>query len=135
MSYQGYLIKVGNYTIPTDKFIRAESYKVVLNVQDLDPYRDANGVLHRGALEHKVPKVEFETPAMLTNIEIAEFLRNIRQNYTVSSERRFSGTIYVPELDNYIKQDMYMTDPEFTIYGNYGGILRYLPVRIAFIGY
>lgn len=135
MAYAGYLIKVGSYTIPADKFIRAESYKATLNVQDLDPYRDANGVLHRGALEHKVPKVEFETPAMLTNVEMAEFLGNIQKNYTIQSERKFSATVYIHELDEYITQDMYMADPEFTIYGNYGGIIKYNPVRIAFIGY
>lgn len=135
MAYAGYLIKVGDYTIPTDKFIRAESYKATLNVQDLDPYRDANGVLHRGALAHRVPKVEFETPAMLTNVEMAEFMGKIQENYTVSAERKVSATVYVPELDDYVKQDMYMTDPEFNIYGNYGGVLRYSPVRIAFIGY
>lgn len=135
MSYQGYLIKVGNYTIPTDKFIQAESYKVALNVQDLDPYRDANGVLHRGALEHRVPKVEFETPAMLTDLEMAEFMGKIRENYIISAERKVSAKVYVPELDDYVTQDMYMTDPEFPIYGNYGGVLRYSPVRIAFIGY
>lgn len=135
MAYAGYLIKVGSYTIPTDKFIRAESYKATLNVQDLDPFRDANGKLHRGALAHRVPKLEFETPAMLTNVEMSEFLGNIRKNYTVPAERKFSATVYVPELDDYITQDMYMTDPEFTIYGNYGGIIRYNPVRIAFTGY
>lgn len=35
-----------------------------MNMQDVDDYTDANGYLHRNAVELKV---EFETRAMLTN--------------------------------------------------------------------
>ena len=135
MAYAGYLIKVGNYTIPANKFIRAGSYKATLSVLDLDSYRDANGVLHRTSLEHKVNKIEFETPAMLTNTEVAELMANIRGNYTIPAERRLMGTIYVPELDEYVSQDMYMADPSFTIYGIFDGVVKYNPIRIAFIAY
>ena|GEM_PF-5051441 len=56
MAYAGYLIRVGNYTIPK-KYIRAEKYDVVLHGQDLDSYRDANGQLQRTALQHMVVDV------------------------------------------------------------------------------
>ena len=36
-------------------------------MQDVDDYTDANGYLHRNAVELKALKVEFETRAMLTN--------------------------------------------------------------------
>lgn len=134
MAYQGYFIKVGKYVIPT-KYIKVQSYKATLSVLDLDSYRDANGVLHRVALAHRVNKIEFETPAMLTNTEMAELLGNIRDNYTVSAERKFGGTFYVPELDGYVSQDMYMADPSFNVYGILNGVIRYSPVRIAFIAY
>ena len=135
MAYAGYLVKVGDYTIPAGKFIKAQSYKATLSVQDLDSYRDANGVLHRTALEHRVNKVEFETPAMLTNTQMAELFSNIANNYTVPTERKFIGTFYVPEIDAYVSQDMYMSDPSFTIYGIFDNVIKYNPVRIAFIAY
>ena len=135
MAYAGYLVKVGDYTISAGKFIKAQSYKATLSVQDLDSYRDANGVLHRTALEHRVNKVEFETPAMLTNTQMAELCSNIANNYTVPTERKFIGTFYVPEIDAYVSQDMYMSDPSFTIYGIFDNVIKYNPVRIAFIAY
>lgn len=135
MAYSGFLVKVGDYTIPANKFIKAQSYKATLSVQDSDSYRDANGVLHRDALEHRVNKIEFETPAMLTNTQMAELFGNIAKNYTVPAERKFVGTFYVPELDEYVSQDMYMADPPFAIYGIFDDVIRYNPVRIAFIAY
>lgn len=135
MAYAGYLIKVGNYEVPADKFIKTQSYKATLNVQDLDSYRDANGVLHREALEHRVNKVEFETRNMLTNTEMSELMKNIADNYTVPAERKFIGTFYVPEIDDYVSQDMYMSDVTFPIYGVFDEVIKYSPTRIAFIAY
>ena len=135
MAYAGYLIKVGDYEIPTDRLISAQSYKATLSVQDLDSYRDANGVLHRTALEHRVNKIEFETRNMLTNTEMAELFGNIANYYTVPAERKFVGTFYVPELDDYVSQNMYIADPSFNIYGIFDGVIKYKPTRIAFIAY
>lgn len=135
MAYQGYLIKVGDYTIDTKRFVKADSYSVYRNIQDLDSYRDANGYLHRTALDHVPNKVEFETPPMLTNFEFAELMLNIRRNFTVTSERKASVTLYIPELDDYVTQDMYMPDFQPSIYGNYDGMLRYDAIKLTFIGY
>lgn len=134
MAYNGYLIKVGSYTIPQDK-IRAESYSAVLHVQDLDSFRDANGLLNRTALEHTVPEVNFELKALMTNAEVSEIFSNIRNNYTVPLERRVSATVYVPELDDYVTQDMYMPDTNFPIYGTYNGVITYNAIPVSFIGY
>ena len=134
MAYNGYLIKVGSYTIPQNK-IKAESYNAVLHVQDLDSFRDANGVLNRTALEHTVAEVNFELKAMLTNSDVSEIFSNIRNNYTVSSERKVLATIYVPELDDYITQDMYMPDVSFPIYGTYNNVITYNSIPVSFIGY
>lgn len=135
MAYQGYLIKVGDYVISGKKYIRADSYSATLIVQDLDSYRDANGVLHRNALTHKVNKIEFETPAMLTDKQMEELLSNIRRNYTNASEKRASVTVYVPELNDYMTQDMYIPDLQFSMYGVFNNVIRYNPLRIAFIAY
>lgn len=136
MAYSGFLLKIGDYTVPTDKFISAESYSVTYNVMDLDSYRDANGVLHREALAHVPIKVEFETPAMLTDITFGqELMGNIRNNYTNVNERKCIATVYVPELDEYVTQDVYMVTPTPQIYGNYDGRIHYKPIRMAFVGY
>lgn len=135
MAYSGFLIKVGNYKIPANKYIAASSYTVTRNVQDLDSYRDANGELHRTALEHYVHKVEFETPALLTNTDIAELFSSIRKNYVNEAERKVLATVYVPEFDTYESQYMYMSDPSFPIYSNANGVIKYNPIRIALIGY
>ena len=135
MAYSGYLIKVGNYTIPTNKFIKADSYSALYSTTDFDSYRDANGVLHREALPHKLLKIEFETPAMLTNVEMGTLLANIRSNYTNATEKRCNVTAYVPELDDYVTADCYIPDINFSIYGNYGGVIHYNSIRFAFVQY
>ena len=134
MSYSGFLVKVGNYIIPANKFIRAESYSAYANMQDLNPYTDANGYAHREAVELKAIKVEFETPAMLTNTEFEELMSNIRANYIVPGERSFYLTAYIPEYDSYVTQRAYMADFTPQMYSTARGIIRYNPVRLAFIG-
>lgn len=134
MSYSGFLVKVGNYIIPANKFIRAESYSVYANMQDLNPYTDANGYAHREAVELKAIKVEFETPAMLTNAEFEELMSNIRANYISSRERSLYLTAYIPEYDSYVTQKAYMADFQPKIYGIFDNVIKYSPVRLAFIG-
>lgn len=134
MAYKGYLIKVGDYTIPAKKFIKADSYSPYVNMQDLDPWTDANGYLHRNAVDLKALKVEFETPAMLTNYDLEEFLSNIRRNYTNSTARECMVEAYIPEYNDYVTQKCYLADFTPQIYSSYGGVLRYNPIRFAFIG-
>ena len=76
MAYSGFLVKAGDYIIPANQYIKADSYSVYSNMQDLDPYTDANGYLHREALDLKAVKVEFETPAMLTNAQFANLMKS-----------------------------------------------------------
>lgn len=135
MAYQGYLLKVGNYIIPTNRYIRADSYKIASKIQDLDSYRDENGTLHRFALEKISEVIEFETPAMLTNITMTTLWNNIRKNYIVAKERKVRATYYVPETDSYATKTMYFADPEYSIYSNSEGIIRYNPLTIQLIGY
>lgn len=135
MAYNGWLIKVGNYTIDTKKYVRAETYNVTRQVLDLDSYRDANGLLHRNALDHITYKVEFNTPPMLDNTQVAELMSNIRANFINQLERKANVTIYVPETDSYVTQEMYMPDIQFPMYGNYHDKIEYNEIRLAFIGY
>lgn len=136
MGFSGYLFKVGNYEVDGYVYINYSSYNVTWNSQDLDSYRDALGVLHRNALEHKVAKIEFETRENLTNDEVATFMGNIRANYTNAVERKATVTVFVPELNDYVTQEMYMSDPQFKIKRiDSNNVIKYERVRIAFIGY
>lgn len=134
MAYEGYLIKIGDYAIPANKYIKADSYSPYVNMQDLDPWTDANGYLHRNAVELKVLKVEFETPAMLTDTEFEELMANIRANYINAAARECVVTAYVPELGEYVTQRCYLADFQPQIYTAHSGVLRYNAVRFAFIG-
>ena len=134
-NYRGWLIKVGDYVIDTKKFIKAESYKVTKNIQDVDSYRDANGILHRNAVDHYCMKVEFETVPMLTDEDMAELFGGINSNYVIAKERKAEVTLFDPENNTYVIQAMYMADPSFSMYGNYRNRIYYNSFRIAFIGY
>ena len=133
VAYSGFLLKIGNYEVP-QKFMRAESYSPYVNMQDIDDWTDANGYLHREAVELKALKVEFETPAMLTNIELTELMNNIKANFTNAKGRECMITAYIPEYDDYVTQLGYMADFQPQIYGTYGGVIHYNPIRLAFIG-
>ena len=136
MAYAGYLIRVGNYTIPQDKYIKAESYSAYVNMQDYEPWTDANGYLHRTAVDLKALKVEFETPALLTNIEVSELFCKIRENYKVGGEsgRICEVTAYIPEYDEYVTQTAYLSDFTPQIYRTEDSKIWYNPIRLSFIG-
>lgn len=132
--YSGWLIKVGDYTIPANKFIKAQSYSAYVNMQVLDPWTDANGYEHIDAVDLKALKVEFETPPMLTNKDFTELMTNISKNFTVPKARQCIVTAYIPEYDDYVTQTAYLADFTPQMYGNYHGVIHYNPVRLAFIG-
>lgn len=134
MAYSGWLLKIGDYTVPADKYIKASSYQVYVNMQDVDPWTDANGYLHREAVELKALKVEFETPAMLTNKEFSELMESVRSNYINATARTCLVTAYIPEYDDYITQTAYLADFQPRIYGTYGKVIHYDSIRFSFIG-
>lgn len=134
MAYSGFLVKVGEYTIPL-KFMAAESYSVGYHGQDLDSYRDADGDLHRTALQNFVPKIEFQTPALLTNTEVKELMNGISSNYINATEKKVSATVYIPESDSYVTQNMYVPDIDFNIYYADSKVIKFNSLRIALIGY
>lgn len=133
MAYNGYLLKIGDYTLPTNKFVRPDSYSAYVNMQDVDPWTDADGYLHREAVELKAVKVEFETPP-LTNAAFTELMTNIQNNYISAKERTVNITAYIPEYDGYVTQKAYLADFTPTFYALWGDVIRYNPIRLAFIG-
>ena len=131
MAFQGYYIKVGNYTIPLT-FMKLESYKSAPNQrQDLDSYRDANGYLHRNVLSHTSTKLEFETP-YLTFKDMRTLIQNIRANYTDDLARTVELTYYDEETDTYKTGTFYMPG---TVEYNWFNKEIYAPSRFAFIEY
>lgn len=131
MAFSGYLVKVGNYTIPLT-YIKLESYKSMPDQrQDLDSYRDANGVLHRNVLAHTATKIEFETP-YLTHNQMRTLIQNIRANYIDSLARSCLVTYYNEETDTYKTGTFYM--PGTMEYQWYNKEI-YAPSRFAFIEY
>lgn len=143
-NYAGWLIKIGDpetgYIIPTKRFIKADSYTASAYMQDLEPWTDANGYVHRNAVELKALKVEFETPAMLTDEDFAELMWNIDQNLINTVANECYITAFIPRYNMYDTQKGYLADIDPQIYGNYekdkngNGILRYNPIRFSFIG-
>ena len=133
MSFSGFLIKAGTYEIPLS-FMRYETYQIGYHGQDLDSYRDANGVLHRNALSHRIGKIEFNTPLM-TMAEFQEVWSKVKAKYINATEKSISLTFYVPELDDYVTQTMYVPDIEFTIRNIDGNTVNIGETRIAFIAY
>lgn len=133
MAYNGYLLKIGNYKVP-EKLIKADTYKAYINMQDLDPWTDADGYLHRNALELKAEKVEFETVPQLTNKSFAAFMGNIRKNFTNATAREAYIEAYIPELDEYVKQKGYMADIQPQMYSANSKIIKYDAIRFSFVG-
>lgn len=135
MAYNNYLLKLGTYIVP-EKCIQYDSYNVLLSTTDLDSYRDANGVLHRNALSHKVAKVEFNTPIMNMS-EFETFMANIRAQYSNAIEKRIANcSVYIIETNSYLTCAMYLPDITPSILKkNSDGTFLLNPVRFAFIGY
>lgn len=130
------LIKLNGNAL-SEKYIAFDTYQVLLSTNDVDSYRDANGVLHReGVLEHKVAKAEFTTPYINSN-DFNNLMSFIRGQYSNRIEKRIeSVSVYIPETNSYETNAMYVPDITVKIYKkNADGSFLYEPVRIAFIGY
>lgn len=131
--YSGFLLKIGN-EIFNMKYIKEKTYKGYVSVQDLDSYRDANGLLHREALSHVPIKCEFETTP-LNNEQYEQIMDMIRRNYINELERKVTITAFILEYNGYVTQDAYMAEPQPQIQTIKDNKIQYAPLRIAFIGY
>lgn len=146
MAYNGYLLKVkgvgsgayaSDYTFPLT-YIQFESFKPIKAVQDLDAYRDANGILHRNVIPAKIVKVEFQLRENIKASEYDTILSAIKNRYTVAAERKCKIDVFLPETCGYTGYiDVYLPDPDVTIKRVDEDIndLIYKSARMAFIGY
>ena len=132
MAFNGsFYLKVGNYAIPL-KYMKLDSYQTSPDQrQDLDSYRDADGILHRTVLPHTASKVEFETPPLLVD-DFRKLVNGIRANYTNTLERSCTLTYYDDETDSYKSGQFYLPGTwTFQVYNKQ----IYNSFRIAFIEY
>lgn len=134
MAYNGFLLKIGDYTLPAN-LINAQSYFAYVNTQTIDPYTDNNGRLHMNFLPVAPLKVEFSTPALLTNERFAKLMSSIKsQTIDNTVKRKFYCTAYIPELDAYVTELSYLADVKPNFYSIAGGIIRYNPISFQIIG-
>lgn len=136
MAFNGYLVQFGNYKLPM-KHILWAGYKGTYNGQDLDTTRNGAGDLIRNALDNAIPKAEVTFLPGLSNSVVDDIMTNIRSNYSNSVERCAITSIYIPELNDYVKQKCYMPDPDFTIrkIDLSRNIIKYEGFTLKFIGY
>lgn len=143
MAYAGYLLKFtgSNHSIPMG-WIFEKSYKITPNRrQDLDPFRDANGLLHRNVIDHAPSTVEFQFRRP-TSAMMAQFHTLLNGEYNShpdssirSRERKVSLQYYVPEIDNYQTGEFYIPNLEYTIDYVHDNKIFYSAVKVEFIEY
>ena len=132
MAFNGsFYIKVGDYPIP----LRFMAYKTYVSApdqtQDLDSYRDGDGLMHRNVLDHTVTKLKFETPIM-TNKQFRTLISNIRANMTDIIAKDVPLRYYDEWTDSYKNGNFYMPGTmEFTHFNKQ----IYEPTTITFIEY
>lgn len=131
MAFNGqWYLKVGDYPIPLE-YMAYKTYTYSRNVQDLDSYRDADGLLHRNVLPHVPRKVEFDT-VYLTRNQLRSFLDNIKRNLLDATTTDVTLTYYDEWTDSYKTGHFYLPGTlEFTPFNKN----IYEPCRIAFIEY
>ncbi len=134
MSYSGYLVKLGDATFPMN-YILTNSYKTKPKQrQDIKPYRDAEGKLHRNVVSHKPSTIEFQLRNP-TNTMVANVNALLNGAFTNADERKLSITYYVPESDDYQTGEFYMPNPEYSINHIQDGIIYYNHFTLEFIEY
>lgn len=134
MAYSGFLLKIGSYEVP-GKYLGAQSYAAYVNTQTIDPYTDSNGKLHMSFLPLAPLKVEFTTPNMITNKELSEFMKKVKEQ-AIDGEvkRKFYVTAYIPERDDYVTELAYMADFKPSIYMIDGNTIKYNAISFSIIG-
>lgn len=131
-SFNGsYLIKVGSYAIPLEIMKYGSYESSPAQRQDLDSYRDANGLLHRTVLDHVATKVEFETIPMSEH-DFRGFMDSLVAQYTNGPERKVTLIYYEEEYGQYKTGTFYLPG---TITVNWLNKEVVDSCRIAFIEY
>lgn len=128
----GWLLKFNGVEFP-NRLIAHESLKITPDqIMDLDPYRDANGQLHRNILPHTATTIEFSTPYLsLKDIEIL--------NTFLTKENRVKCNIeyWNPNTSLYASGTFYIADVPYEIsrVNEKTSDIIYKPVKVTIIEY
>lgn len=116
--------------------IRAGSYKITPNSrQDLDSYRDADGILRRTALSHTATVVEFDVK-MLWESELRPLMNAITGSYINYNERDAQCTYFDPETGTIKSGHFYLdSNLSFSIYAVWNGEPFYNETHFKFVEY
>lgn len=116
--------------------IRAGSYKINPNSrQDLDSYRDANGVLHRTALSHTATVIEFDVKT-LRESEMRPLMNAITGSYINFNERDAQCTYFDPETGSTKTGHFYIdSNLRFSLYALWDGEPVYNETHFKFVEY
>lgn len=116
--------------------IKADSYNITPSArQDLDSYRDADGVLRRNALSHSATIIEFDTiPMWSTDFE--SLMSSMTSNYINVNERDANCTYYNVESGSTETGHFYL-DANFkaTIKQVWGSMKLYDSAHFKFVEY
>lgn len=114
MAYSGFLVKIGDYTVPAE-FISADTYKAKINTQDMDSYTTSQGETIRNTLDYVKPTIEWGVPYGKSENELRAVMNKIRAEYSTKKNRTANVTAFYPETGKYHTLKMYMADPEYVI--------------------
>lgn len=135
MAFQGYYIKIGTWKIPLSYMMADTVENAPYKVMDLDPYYDANGLLHRNVVEHTSAVLKFSTPPM-TMTEKESFMSKLRAQFTNKKKRDCTLEYYNDETGEYDTGNFYMVEPVFKpMQKNPKGEILYDSIAIEFIKY
>ncbi len=121
MAFNGKLLEFWNsstnqYDELPMTYIYKESYVIAPNRrQDLDPYRDADGYLHRNTLAHTATTIQFQTKPMYQH-DMDALMSFIRGHYIVPLEKKVKLRYYSMDINDYVSDGyFYVPDIEFTL--------------------
>lgn len=118
------------------KKIKAESFKITPNArQDLDSYRDADGLLHRTALNHTATVIEFDVIPMREG-EMRGLLDSMTSSYINYNERDAQCSYFDPETGTMKSGHFYLdSNLSFGYYGVFDGEIQYSETHFKFVEY
>lgn len=118
------------------KKIRAESFKITPNArQDLDSYRDADGILRRTALNHTATIIEFDVKVMKES-EMRPLMQSLVNSYINYNERDAQCTYFDPETGTIKSGHFYLdSNLSFSYYSTAFGEIMYNETHFKFVEY
>ena len=134
MAFDGYLLKVGDYTFPAE-YIQKKGYQVKKIVNEANSYKNANGVRKRDVYSHYALNVSVTTLPGLTNTEVSTIMTGIKNNYIESNDRKVNIEAYLPEEDSYIEQEARVLDIDFPVREMTDSKIVYEALNFVFEGY